>query len=343
MPLLFLFFVLPIFAQDLSPQWVEESWRLARYPKSEWYTGFARDKIKGQPNRKDYEAIEKAAQSKLSENIQVQVQSSANVQTTSKQTQNGNNSSETINTNYKQAVTTQSNLVLAKVDVKSYFDKKSGEIYAFASVKKSDLADFYRSKITHLFSYAEKELSIAEQLAEAGKKNAALSKIQVVEDTLKNVGFWGSLLQTVESDNSHTAQETAFGQRANNAKMLLQNSTVIYLDISSNKQYSDMGEKLGAQMQEKGCNCTITNAKQDADYSVAIKAKFGSCNKAGDGIFYCYANADVTVNNQKYKKPVNVKVPEAKGGWTNGDRAMEEAFKELANSMAEKIVQTINQ
>jgi len=343
MPLLFLFFVLPAFAQDISPQWLEESWRFASHPKSEWYMGFARDKIKGQPNKKDYEAIEKMAQSKLSENIQVHVQSATDVQTTSKQTQSGNNSSETINTDYKQAIATQSNLILAKVDVKSYFDKKSGEIYAFASVKKSDLAAFYRSKITHLFSYAEKELSIAEQLAETGKKNAALSKIQAVEDTLKNVGFWGSLLQAVESDNSHLAQEMALGQRTNNAKTLLQNSTVVYLDISSNKKYSNMSEQLGAQMQEKGCNCTITSAKQDADYSVAIKTKFGSCNKTGDGIFYCYANADITVDNQKYKKSMNIKVPEAKGGWTNGDRAMEEAFKELANSMAEKIIQTINQ
>ncbi|MDR2732587.1 MAG: hypothetical protein LBB36_05150, partial [Fibromonadaceae bacterium] len=55
MPLLFLLLALPVLAQVLAPQWVEESWRSARYPNAEWYTGFARDKINGQPNSNDYQ------------------------------------------------------------------------------------------------------------------------------------------------------------------------------------------------------------------------------------------------------------------------------------------------
>ncbi|MDR1812008.1 MAG: hypothetical protein LBQ87_04215 [Candidatus Fibromonas sp.] len=52
MPRLILFLAALVLAQDIAPEWIEESWRLARYPKSEWYIGYAKDNIKGQPGSK---------------------------------------------------------------------------------------------------------------------------------------------------------------------------------------------------------------------------------------------------------------------------------------------------
>ena len=85
----------------------------------------------------------------------------------------------------------------------------------------------------------------------------------------------------------------------------------------------------------------------DADYVVKIKVKLGNCientlNKFGET--YCYANANVSVDNLKYKKPLEVKIPEAKGGWGNRNRekATDRAIKELTNNLAEKIIQSIN-
>jgi len=46
MPFLLLLLAVPVLAQNLAPQWIEESWCIAHYPSAEWYTGFARDKIK---------------------------------------------------------------------------------------------------------------------------------------------------------------------------------------------------------------------------------------------------------------------------------------------------------
>jgi hypothetical protein len=37
-----------------------------------------------------------------------------------------------------------------------------------------------------------------------------LGKIPAVEDSLKNVGYWGFLLQMVESDNSYMDKERFF-------------------------------------------------------------------------------------------------------------------------------------
>jgi hypothetical protein len=97
-------------------------------------------------------------------------------------------------------------------------------------------------------------------------------------------------------------------------------------------------------MREKGCNCSIAEEKEDADFLIAIKPRV-NCSEDKYGQVFCYANAAVSVNNLKSKKNASVKVDEAKGIWTKGnkDKAAEEAFKKLTISIAEKINQTINQ
>jgi len=340
MLLFLLLLALPSVAQDIAPQWVDEAWRSSHYPNSEWYIGFATDRIaNGQPDSKAYETVEKNAQVKLSESIAVIITGSSVVQTTSKQTQKG----ETINTNYNQSVKTASNAVLAKVEVKSYFDKKTSNIYGFAAVKKKDLADFYRSGINSIFSFAEKEFIRAEVLAEQGKKNPAFGKIQEIEDSLKNVAYWGNLLQMVESDNSYIKREQDFWKRLNEAKKSLEHGTSVYFNISGDNSL----ETLSAEMQEKGCNCSIAEKASDADYVVKIKVKLGSCienTSSKFGEIYCYASANVSMNNNNYKKPLDVKIPDAKGGWgnLNKEKATDQAIKELTNNIAEKIIQSIN-
>ena len=343
MSFLILFLAFAAFAQDTAPSWLEESWRNRNYQKTEWYTGFAIDKITGLPNSNTYKAIEKEAQNKLSESIVVTIQGSSAVQVSVKQTQRG----EAINTNYDKNIITTSTAVLAKVDVKSYFDKKTGYIYGFAAVKKRDLADFYRSNINSLFVFADKEFIRMELLEEQGKKNSAFERIQIIEDSLKNVSYWGTLLQTVESDNSYIKREQDFWQKLNDAKKSLEYSTSVYLDVSGIADSQYFTEKLGAQMQEKQCNCAIIKNARDADYDVKIRIRIGNCieNKTNNfGQVYCYAGATATMNNQKFQRPLDVKIPEAKGGWgnRNKEKATEEAIKELTNSLAEKIIQSIN-
>ena len=341
MPLLILFLAAVVFAQGSTPQWVDEAWRTTHYTNAEWYTGFAKNNIKGQPSFNDYQAIEKAAQSNLSQSIVVSIQSISATEHTSIQTQSGKNTSETINKSLRQEITNTSTAVLAKVEVKSHYDKKSGNIYAFAAVRKKDLAAYYRSSINFLLSFAEKEFALAEQQASQGRKKAALDKIQAIEDTLKSVGYWGSFLQKVENDNSYHEHEIALWKKAGDLKMQLQNGTSVYLNITGD----DSLEALGAEMQEKGCNCSISEKEEDADYTVAIKSKLNNCTESGNGLVFCYATATAAVSSLKHGKPASLKIPEAKGGWPNNnkDKATAEAFKKLTSSLAEKINQTINQ
>jgi len=339
MPLIILFLAISLQAQESTPMWIQDNWRSVNYPSAEWYTGFVRDKVNENPNKAKFKEMEKAAQNSLSENIIVNISGTSTLEKTSVQKSNN----ETISRNYKQEITSTSNAVLAKMETHSYFDKASGYIYGFAAVKKKDQADFYRSSINSIFSFAEKEFIRAEAFTEQGKKNSAFGKIQEIEDSLKNVAYWGKLLQTVESDNSYIKREQDFWQKLNEAKKSLEHGTTIYLDISGDNDL----EALGAEMQEKGCNCSIAESSSNVDYIVKIKIKLGSCVEnalSRFGEIYCYASANVLVNNTKYKKPMEVKIPEAKGGWgnRNKEKATAQAIKELTNNLAEKIIQSIN-
>jgi hypothetical protein len=334
--LLILLLALPVLAQNSAPQWVDESWRTARYPNTEWYTGFARDKAKGSPNQAKFKAIEKDAQNSLSESIVVHIQGASSVENTSIQQQNGKNHSETITRNYKQAITTASNAVVAKMETYSHFDKESDYIYGFAAVRKRDLAEFYRTKIDNLLSFAENEFSLANQLAEIGKKKSALNKINAISDSLLRIDYWRNLLQAVASitADSHSAE---IMRKINTAKISLENSIIIYLKVSGNEY---VAEELPAMLQEKGCNCTVSEMAGEADYSITVNTKFNRCKRADIDEVYCYASANVSVENVKTKRPVSVKVPEGKGGWAgdNKDRATEKAFEDLTANIAEKIL-----
>jgi len=333
MPLIILFLAIFLQAQELIPMWVQDGYRSTHYPSAEWCIGFARDKAKGSPSKEKFKEMEKAAQNSLSESIIVNISGTSTLEKTSIQ----KSSNETINRSYKQAITSESNAVLTKMETYSYFDKESGYIYGFAAVRKKDLAEFYSAKINGLFSFAESEFVLANQLAENGKKKSAWNKIKAIEDSLSKVGYWENLLQAVGSGANTNSRITEIMQKITAAKIILENGTGIYLDVSGSKYVTD---ELPAMLQEKGCNCSIAENASEADYAITAKARLSRCNKAAHGQVYCWTNASVSVFNSKTKKKATVKIPEAKGGWTEGDaeKAKEESFKNLTENLAQQLL-----
>jgi len=169
MPLLLLLLALPVLAQNSPPQWVEESWRAARYPSAEWYTGFARDNVKGQPNSETYQSIEKEAQKRLIESINVRISGTSTSQTKMA----SKNNSETINQSYAQITQVSANAEIAKAQTLSYHDAKNNIIYAFAAGRKSDLADYYATRIEFYLNEAQRGIELSKQLLELDKSSQA--------------------------------------------------------------------------------------------------------------------------------------------------------------------------
>ena len=172
-----------------------------------------------------------------------------------------------------------------------------------------------------------------------GKKEAWENVVSIyktlkdLESVLKFLGYMDYALQKkYEADYSKAEKEyEAFAEQSGRA---------VHLAVSGSEY---VAEELGAALQKADCNCSIVGSISEADYAVSVKAKLNRCGKPEYGITYCFANATVTVKNSKTDKNIPVQIPEASGGWPSHEpkRAIEEAFKELTESIAQELSKEI--
>ncbi|MDR2578760.1 MAG: hypothetical protein LBC70_08155 [Chitinispirillales bacterium] len=336
-----LFGVLLAYGQAAAPLWIDEAWRGANYPLDEWYVGFSADMLRR--NDKPAESLERLehdAKSKMVESITVRVSSQSTLETASHQTQRGQTFDETIDRKYKQSIEISVSAEISGAEVRSYHDPRANRIYAFAAVNKKRLANYYRSQINLLFAFADRELTVAERASGQERHNFAPSRIRAVEDSLNRVGYWNSILQAVESDGSFAEREKAFAIRLSNVKSRLPEGTAIFLDISGDNTL----DALGAEIRKRDGNFVITEERDGAVYLISIMTRLNRCTQNNFGQVFCDANAIVNVSSQNSRNAISVRIPEATGIWTDGDKdkATEEAFKELMSNIAEKVVEAIN-
>jgi hypothetical protein len=344
MPLLIIFLVSTIFAKDLTPEWIDESWRGNRYPKSEWYTGFSMDKIEGQPDLKAYEAVEKNAQNKLSESIIVNVKGSSTVQTASKQTKKGNNFDETIDINYDQTIKTTTSTILTKRDIKTYFDPQNGYIYAFTFVKKSDLANYYAQMIELSLNEARHGITLSKQLAELGKRNEAFQRLDQAKSRVESTIHFRVLLLTIDSENGFERSQT---ERANEmfkeitvarAEIEVKDIIVVFVTGTESMQNKKTDFVIsGLQTIFTDNNIRVTENQKEATHILKTESKL--CNQRSDGNFK-FTNACVRViltNTKTNKNELTISVTGPKEGGLTVENAGEKAFRAAASDVWTKV------
>ena len=336
------------FAQSASrrssstPSWVSEEQRARQYPSAMWHIGFTRDRVNGRPDFQDYQSIEMRAQQDLSERIMTEVRSSSALRTQTIQRRTDNNFTETTIDDFDVNVIIQSNAVLVNVERHSFFDRKSGTIYGFAAVRKSVLADFYKSNMNTLFSFADGQFNTVATMVENGRKIAALEKTNEIADTLQRIAEFNTLLLAVNNDNSFVENIVNIRGRLNNTRAQIQSGTKVFLEISGDNNLSELSAIIP---QSEDWNFVIVENKEQADYQITIKTELSRCTPPDVRLAFCHANADVSVKNLRTQRNVNVQISEARGGFPNADtdRATQVAFRNLTNDIAQKVIQTIKE
>ncbi|MDR3329076.1 MAG: hypothetical protein LBS63_03065 [Prevotellaceae bacterium] len=303
--------------QASLPLWTQDAVRERSYPAAEWYIGFVSDRLKaGAEAGKALKALERDAQNQLSESIIVTIEGSSQVENTSESYQSGGKRTEQITTGYKQAVKTATTATTVKNEVKSYHDPATGKLYAFAAVRRADLAAFYRKSINVDLNKVETALGVAEQLVAAGKKMSARRKCEEGQKTLASVSFFRDLLTAV---NAEADEETLQTERSNELvrsveqRLIdLEQSTFVY--VSCKLEYK--GHKDDAFGSDPGiiCNivkqalseneCSVTDNKEEADYELTLAA---STTQRSDGsgqfgLISYYANVRGTLYNRLTRK-----------------------------------------
>jgi hypothetical protein len=325
---LILFLATFVFAQGFAPEWIGEAWRSARYPRSEWYTGFAMNNIKGQPNSETYQAIEKEAQKRLIESINIRISETLKTKTEMA----SSNKSEIINQNYSKTIQVSTNAEIAKAQTYSHYDAKNNIIYAFAAVLKSDLADYYATRIEFYLNEAQRNIDFSKQLLELDKRKEALEKLDGSKKFIDSTAYYRSLLLIVDAQNGAKRSQ---GERINEllneiATMQARDAMLIFVtgtDIIVSGLQTILSEN----------NFKITEDEKEAGYVLKIDGKV--CNATAAGYFH-YANACVKValtNARTGKNETLITVNGQKEGALNAQKAEQEAFKSVVPEVWAKI------
>ena len=361
--LLWLISPLVAFAQANLPAWTQDAYRESNYPSSEWYTGFARDRMQAGNNAGNaLKTLEKDAQNQLAESIIVTVEGDTRVENASYQYQHSGKNSEVITTNYRQAVRTATTATTVKTETKSYHDQSTGMIYAFAAVKRADLSAFYSKQIDVDLNKVENAIDVSEQLTAAGKKMNAHRKIEEAKQIIDAVLYYRDLLVAVNAgrvdENLLQTKRVRNLQSAVTQLLIkLEQSTFVYVDCSHEfKDYkndafsSDPGILCDIITQALSENdCSITENIDEADYELTLVTSTTqrSDGKGQYGIISYYANVRGSLYNRMTQKQTAsfsiLNDPDAYSAGRSPEDAATKAFKlpALKNKVLEKILSKI--
>jgi hypothetical protein len=296
-----------------APAWTEEGYRELHYPVSEWYTGFVRDRLGATARVGDaLKALEREAQSQLAEGILVRIEGVSRVENRSIRVQSEGRAAERTTTDYRQAVRTATSATTVKSEVKSWHDPASNALYAFAAVRRSDLAAYYKRQVDNDLNKVNAALNTAGQLAAAGKKMSAFRQCTAAKTILDGVVYYQDLLTAVDADTGDEALQTGRSNDLqgvlNQRLIFLEQSTFVYVDCQFEyKGYKDdafsadpgiLCDIVAQALSENGCSRVDDPEEADFELTLIASTAQRSDGKGPYGILSYYANVRGSLYNR---------------------------------------------
>jgi len=336
---------LAAYAQDMKkvlPMWVDEGWRNSKYPQSQWYSGFAQDAVPNAGRLAEIQKrVEKEAQNRMAEGISVRIAATSTTQTKSSQTRTAGGTNETIQKEYGQIIGATTDAEVVKSELYSYHDQASGKVYAFAAVKKSELAAYYLSRLQNLLQAAEDAFGLAKQFSSSERMGSALEKTAESKKNIAESDKYRDLLTAVDHKDPNTAQLMSKGaallKEVSAFEIRLREAGTVYVtgrETIAGQPVSRLVSAFQSKLSEN--KCRVTDRQADAGFTMTIEAK--DCNMSSSGKFqYCSAcvNVDITTSSGKSEAKISFTGP--KVGWTTTERACEKAFDDAVNELWKRV------
>ena len=330
--------------QRVAPQWLNETWRSANYPQSVWFTGFSQDGLKpGASAATAIQRVEQDARNKLSENISSRLTSASMSETFSSRVTTGAQSRETVEKNYGQIILSSTSTAVVGTEQYSYHDTENNRVYAFTAVKKSALANYYASMIESGLADAERNIDLAKQAGELGKKKDAVEKLAEAKSKIESLGYYRDLLFATDGDKG---AEHGQGDRANRLLKTIAAAQIAAEDImpvfvTGKETILNSPADIivpGLQSVLNDNDCRLAASEKEAGYILKIEAR--ACNAQYDKRFYHSESCvKITLTNVKTGK-VEVTVANLTGPKKSGNdahEAAEAAFREVVPKIWEKV------
>jgi len=315
--------------QQELPCWQKEVCLSMTYPESQWYFGFAEGNSDMPRN-----ALEQQARGKMVEKIRVDVSSRTSIETRSKM----NSSNEEISRDFASTTQISADAEVVNSFVDSYQDAKTRKIYAFAAVRKMDLASYYARKIESALGEARQSLELAGQMAKSDRKKDAIEKLVEGRRHIESCSRYRSLLLVVDAKNgfgfSYDEQAGEVLRSIAALQIELEKAAVVFVTGTESIQ-GIVIPRLQTFISES--KVTVTEKEGEASYVLNIDAKV--CNTRNDEHFH-YANACIKVvltNVKTGANEITITVNGRKEGGLNENDAGERAFKSAVVEVWEKI------
>ena len=279
--------------QTNPPIWIHDVYRKINFPPEKWHTGFVQDRLKANDDAGAVlKTMERNAINRLAESIIITIESETQVE---------NNLQQSEGDNYIQQVKTVTSATLVNLDVNSYYDPSTGMLYAFAAVKRSDLADFYLKQIALYLNNIETAIEATKKHIMAGEKSRARSKIKEAQRLLDEVMIYRTMINVVNEDENVKAGREEELRRAIEHILLDFNTEVI---IFMNCRLELFGNRNDAFKKDPGIlceiikqalhehECIITDDIKQADFELTLITSTTQRSDGTDpfGIISYYAN-----------------------------------------------------
>lgn len=349
--LLILLSALSLTALAQQPDWYDDNSRAFNYPTKHYFVGFATDEKR---NNESLEAamsrMKNAARVEAASTIRVYVQNTTNINGLSRTLESMEGSFYQSVEEFSSRTKTSVEMEIPGLQIDAWRNPQTGEIAAFAYVKKSTLIRQLEKKITVGLTKIETSMDQIDQLVANGQKMQARELAEKTVPQFREVDETQKLLAAVDEDadeESLQLQETRTLQhRLTGLVAQLKNGINIYLScvaLTLNGRYDALEGKIKGALSPLGC--TFVSRVDQSDWAIYVSATTREHDFKGGNMFFVYVDAKIDITKTATKQHIFTEHlnPEKGGNANSYEAAAREAYKEVTPKIITAIKEQIQQ
>lgn len=339
------------FAQQ--PDWYDDNQRAFNYPIKQYFVGFAEgQKRSNESLEAAMSRIKNAARVEAVSTIRVHVQNTTDINGLSRTLESMEGTFYQSIEEFSSRTTTSVDMEIPGLQIDAWRNPQTGDIAAFAYVKKSTLIRQLEKKITVCLTKIETSLDQIDQLIGNGQKLQARELATNTLPKFKEVDEAQKLLAAVDEDADEESlqlqQTRTLQHRLTELIAQLKHGINIYLSCSADMfgtNYSSLKGEIQGELSKLGC--TFVNDAKQSDWAVYVKAPARQYNKHTTGnvsSYFCYVDANIVIEKTATGQRIYEDVISEKGGHTiNYEQAARQAYRDISPKISAIIKQQIQQ
>lgn len=351
--LFFLLSTISLTAVAQQPDWYSDGDRDANYPKWQYFVGFAEgQRQSGESIEAAMSRMKNAARVEAVSTIRVHVQNTTVNQALSQTLRTMEGTFRQSAREFSSATTTSVDMEIPGLQAEAWRNPQTGEIAAFAYVKKATLIRQLEKKITVSLTKIETSLDQIDQLIATGQKMQARELAQKTLPQFYEIDETQKILAAVDENADEETlqlQETRTLQhRLTGIIASLKNGINIYLVCNASmfgQAYNALKGEIQGALSPMGC--TFVRDAGEADWIITVTATAREYNKSdfgGVSSFFAYVDADIAIDKQATGQRIYEDAISEKGGHThNYEQAARQAYKDISPKISKIIKEQIRQ